>query len=232
MWCAGGIFPCRRGPGGAPRLNLGAPPRIPADEPATPSGLGVTAPRLPSRGAAHCSRSGGRRCSWLVVELPLQLTQHDAEQQVPPRRLRQGAAVASQARQVVACRMEAVAQAPERPQAEVLHLRDERGAERSRDAAARKRRSQHAGVHGSEHRPVLHVQHEPRRVPASTARTRQHGPPEQRDVVVVAAQHALVERLLQRPSARSDRARQRASQHPSRFERHGATVTSFGAEGT
>src|SRR5215218_1384581 len=83
-------------------------------------GSRLTSP-LPPAGSARQrpgSRAGALACSdgrvlcagRLVVELPLQLAEDRAEQQVSPGRLRKGTAVAGQARQVRARRVEAVAQ--------------------------------------------------------------------------------------------------------------------------
>ena len=92
---------------------------------------------------------------------PLELAEHDAEQLVPPGRLRERAAVAGQARQLLARRMEeAVAQTAQRPQAEARTSATNGLASPAlgrHSAGGGERRRHRPRVHGAEQRSVLHM---------------------------------------------------------------------------
>ncbi len=113
-----------------------------------------------------------------------------------------------------------VAQASERPCSEVLHQRDERRAERPRDAAARKRRPQHSGVGRAEQRSVLHVQQEPQPVPSEHDRRAAAGPARAARRRRSGSEAPACRAAAGVPTHPPRSARQCASQHPSRVERH------------
>ena len=191
-----GIYPFE-GVRGAPTVQPRRAARIPPDESATPTGS--TRQRPGSRaGALACSRAG-------VSAAPA--PQHDAEQQVAPRRLRERASIARQPRQLCSRGMEAVGQAPERPQPEVLDLRDERPAQRraAAAAAARERRRRRRRTARRSARAARGRAGTSGGAPRAEQRS-----PEQLHVVVAAAEDALVERLLERPRRRRRPAGERA----------------------
>ena len=144
-----------------------------------------------------------RRRLGLGVEPALELAEHDPEQQVAPGRLRERAAVADELRELLAGRMEAVGRrAPSGHRTTC-----------SASAAAGPRSAGGSGSAGAmlaytapNSGAVLHVQREPDRIPAVAARDR---PAEQLDVVVAAAEHELVERLLDAPTRPPRRRRRR-----------------------
>jgi hypothetical protein len=87
----------------------------------------------------------------------------------------------------------------EGPRDEVLGERDEWAARGGRQ----RQHGREVRVHGTEQGTVLHVPCKPRRIPVLAAH---HSTAEQLDVVILAAEHELVERLLERPNGRRDRA--------------------------
>jgi hypothetical protein len=90
-------------------------------------------------------RTGRLDIGWRV-QAPFELAEDDAEQEMAPRRLDEGAAVAAQHGQFVARRVEAVGEGDERPAGEVLGQDDDGPAENRRDGERRR----HVRVDGAE----------------------------------------------------------------------------------
>ena len=139
---------------------------------------------------------------------------------MPPRRLGEGAGVGQERRDAGSptARVEAVDEAPERIEREVLA---ERHRERE-DARIEGAPSAHLVVRKAEQHAVGHVERRPREPPAAPSRDRL---PEDRDVGVVAAEDPAVDGLLQRPDGGGNTTRpgitgsaSMAVQHP-----HGCT---------
>ena len=152
------------------------------------------------------SASGRRRRLGLGVQPSLELAEHDPEQQVPPGRLRERAAVAGERRELVAGGVEAVGRVPPAATA-----RRARRARTQRSAGDRRERTAGArfAYTAPNTAPFCMCEREPGGVPAVAARDRLA---EQLDVVVAAAEDELVERLLERPHGRRDRAADGAPQ--------------------
>jgi len=113
------------------------------------------------------------------VETPLELAKDDAEEEVAPGGLDEGAAVAAEGGQVAAGGMEAVGERDEGPAGEVLG--------ESQDGTPERRREREAGgdvgVDRAEEGAVLDVEDEAEAVPTGAVAD---GPAEELDIVVAA----------------------------------------------
>ena len=176
--------------------------------PAKPDGAGDQDPRqfeddrdqVLERAVAVGGGGGGvdgARLGLGRVQPPLELAEHEAEQQVAPGRLGERAAVAAERRQISGVEARS-SSGVERPQREVLGQRGERAAQRRRDRQRRARRWRRR--RRTRRRCACAA-----RARRGTSRAARDRPAEQLDVVVVDAEDALVERLLRRPDARRRR---------------------------
>src|SRR5215218_3503801 len=152
------------------------------------------------------------------VEAPLELTHDDPEDEMAPRRLREGAAARRQPREVVARRMHAIDGERQRPRRQVLGERDDRAAAPGRQRHPRR----DVRVRGAHQRAVAEMDHRP-----------DDGPPgpagedlaEQLAVVVVDPEDRLVERLLREPDACGNRPGEGSANGLGAIDHHGATWT-------
>jgi len=113
------------------------------------------------------------------VEAPLELAEDDAEEEVAPGRLDEGATVAAEGGQVATGGVEAVGEGDEGPAGEVLGQGEGGTAERWREREA----GGDVGVHRAEEGAVLDMKDEAEAVPA---RAVADGPAEELNVVVAA----------------------------------------------
>ena len=135
----------------------------------------------------------------LGVEAPLELAEQHAEQEVAPGAWANARRLPAALGQLVPRRVD-----PVRDRARAARRRSARPADRT--VRARRRQRQHGRdvrIHGAEQGAVLHVA---ARAPPDTSRRSRHRLAEQFDVVVATTEHELVERLLDRPDGRCDRA--------------------------
>ena len=147
----------------------------------------------------------------LGVEAALEFSEDDAEQRVAPRCLSEGPAIASHCWQLPAGGVEVIGQRDEGPGDHVLDECDGRPAELGRNRKGR----DEIGVRGAEQGAVVHVEGEAERIPAFAAGDCLA---EQLDVVAAAAEHELVDWLLQRPDSRRDCAADGASERAGRID--------------
>ena len=148
------------------------------------------------------------------VQAALELAQHEAEQEVAPRRLGERAPVARELRQLVARRVALVDEDRQRPGREVL---GEPGGRAARPGGQR-HRGRHVRVRRPEQRAVGDVHRDADRMPRPAAG---HRLAEQLLVEVGHAEDPLVERRLGGPHAGRDGARERAAGGPSDIHAHG-----------
>src|SRR4051812_9041268 len=158
------------------------------------------------------------------VEPPLELAEHDPEEQVAPRRLGEGPRRDGQARHVVARRVHGVGQRGQRPRRDVL------GERRRRPAGPRWKRQprRDVRVHRAERGPVGDVQGRAHGGPAPPAG---HELAEQLRVVVRRAEDPLVQGLLSGPHARRDGSGEGPAKCLRAVDSHVGTVTSLTVPG-
>lgn len=154
----------------------------------------------------------GRRRLRGGVHAALELAEHEAEQEVPPRLLGEGTPVALERRQILAGGVKSIRERAQRPRREVLGEGEGRTAHGRRERNGRRE----ICVDGPEQDPVLHVEREAGGIPAVAARDRLA---EQLDVIEAAPEGELVERLLDRPDGRGDGATDGSSQRAGAIDR-------------